>query len=114
MPSLSILQRPAPQQTASIRCYHFACRGMLLTWGKENEESIPTGCGQRSDLPHRHAATFDATPVGENGCGAEDGALFRGARYGVRPAHFAARIHWPSVWPAGAANLFQRQTVFQK
>src|SRR5580765_2172660 len=52
--------------------------------------------------------------MGKNGCGADDGTLFRRSRHGVGKAESTSDLDRPDHWSSCEADLYQREAFLQE
>jgi hypothetical protein len=76
------------------------------------EESIPARDNRRGHRARRYTSARNAKAMGENGCGADDGALFGDARHGLRPTQYTASLRWKADWPVLQIRLYEREAIF--
>src|SRR5579864_273647 len=82
--------------------------------GRLYEELIRERDHRRGHRTHRKPAAHGAAPVGKDGCGADDGALFRRARHGVGKTESSAHADWQDHWVFCEANLHEREALLSE
>jgi hypothetical protein len=77
------------------------------------EESIPAGRHRRTDFAYRSARTSVPAALGKDGCGADDGALFRSAGHGLRTTQSTPHFDRQVDGAVRKADLHERKAIFE-